>query len=64
MYNYEPLWETMAKKGITTYYLINHKGFSSHMMSNLRHNKNVTVETLYRLAQILECTPNDIVKFE
>ncbi len=63
MYSYEPLFETMEKRGITTYSLINHYGISSHLMSNLRHNRNVTVETLYRLAKILDCTPNDIVKF-
>ncbi len=63
MYSYEPLFETMEKRGITTYSLINHYGISSHLMSNLRHNRNVTVETLHRLAEILDCTPNDIVKF-
>lgn len=63
MYNYDPLWKTMKEKGITTYSLVNHYNISSHLMSNLRHNRNVTVETLYRLSKILNCAPNDIVEF-
>ena len=63
MYNYDPLWRTMKEKGITTYSLVNHYDISSHLMSNLRHNRNVTVETLYRLSKILHCAPNDIVEF-
>ncbi len=62
MYSYSPLWQTMQQRGITTYSLINHYGISSHLMSNLRHNKNVTMETIHRLCQILNCTPNDIVE--
>lgn len=62
MYSYTPLWQTMQRRGITTYSLVNHYGISSHLMSNLRHNKNVTVETIHRLCQILECTPNDIIE--
>lgn len=62
MYSYTPLWKTMQARGITTYSLVNHYGLSSHLMSNLRHNKNVTVETIHRLCQILECTPNDIIE--
>lgn len=62
MYSYSPLWKTMQERGITTYSLVNHYGISSHLMSNLRHNKNVTMETIQRLCQILDCTPNDIVE--
>ncbi|MCH5259537.1 MAG: helix-turn-helix transcriptional regulator [Lachnospiraceae bacterium] len=64
MYNYSPLWETMKDRGVTTYSLVNHYGISSHLMSNLRHNKNVTVETIHRLCNILDCTPNDILQIE
>lgn len=62
MYSYAPLWKTMQNRGITTYSLVNHYKISSHLMSNLRHNKNVTMETIHRLCQILECSPNEIVE--
>ena len=64
MYTYEPLFRTMQKRGITTYYLVNHCGISSHLMSNLRHNKNVTMNTIDMLCKILHCNVSDIVEFK
>lgn len=63
MVSYEPLWETMKKKNITTYTLINKHAVSSHTIFNLKHNKGITVDTLEKLCKILECTPNDVLKF-
>ena len=62
MYSYSPHWQTMKKPRITTYKLVNHYEISSHLMSKLRHNGNITVETIHRLCQILKCTPNDILE--
>lgn len=61
--SYEPLWNTMREKGITTYALIHKYDVASKTVYNLKHNKSVTMFTLGRLCDILECTPNDIVKF-
>lgn len=62
MYNYDALWRTMKERGITTYSLINHYKISSHTMSNIRHNENITIETLNKLCQILHCQASDIVE--
>lgn len=62
MYKYDALWRTMEKRGITTYSLINHYNISSHTMSNIRHNKNITMETLNNLCQILHCQASDVVE--
>lgn len=63
MYTYEPLFRTMKERGITTYALVNHYGISSHLMSNLRHNKNVTMNTIEQLCRILQCNVSDIVEY-
>ncbi len=63
MVDYEPLWEYMRKKKITTYSLIHKHGFSSRTIYNLKHNKGITLFTLEKLCEVLECTPNDIVRF-
>ena len=63
MISYEPLWRTMQEKGITTYALINKHGISSRTIHNLKHNKGITVFTIERLCEILDCTPNDIIEF-
>lgn len=64
MVSYAPLWETMKEKGITTYALIEKYKIQSKTIYNLKHNKNITTATMETLCEILECTPNDILKFE
>ncbi len=64
MFNYEPLWVTMRKKGITTYTLINKYNINPRTINNLKHNQSITMYTLERLCDILDCTPNDIVRFD
>lgn len=63
MISYEPLWRTMKKRGITTYTLIYKLGFSAYTITSLRKNKSITMHTLEKLCAVLDCTPNDIVKF-
>jgi len=64
MVSYEPLWETMRQRGITTYTLINRHRIPSKTIYNLKHNRNTTTATMETLCDILQCTPNDIVRFE
>lgn len=63
MISYEPLWKTMKEKGVTTYTLIYKRGFSAYTITCLRKNKSITMLTLEKLCSVLDCTPNDIVKF-
>lgn len=63
MVSYEPLWETMQKKGITTYALINKYHINPRTITNLKHNCGITVDTLEKLCKILECTPNEVLRF-
>ncbi len=61
---YSPLWETMKKKGISTYALINKHGISSSTINRLRHNQGVTTQLIDDLCKILDCKVEDILKFE
>ncbi len=61
--SYEPLWQTMKEKGMTTYTLIYKKGFSAYTITSLKKNKSITMNTLEKLCHVLECTPNEIVAF-
>ena len=63
MISYEPLWETMKNRGVTTYTLIYKMGFSAYTITNLKRNKSITMNTMEKLCKVLQCTPNDIVKF-
>ena len=64
MINYQPLWDTMKEKNITTYILIKDYNINPRTVNNLKHNKSITMDTLERLCSILKCTPNDIVEFD
>lgn len=62
MRDYAPLWETMQRKGVTTYTLINTHKFSKGTIYKLKHNQNVNIQTLEDLCEILECNIQDVVK--
>lgn len=63
MYKYDKLWQTMKEKGISQYTLINEYEISESMLYRLRHNKSVSMHTIDRLCNILECDINDIVTY-
>lgn len=60
MIDYSPLWETMKQKNITQYQLLK-MGIDNKTLNRLKNNKNMTVLTLIKLCDILDCTPNDII---
>lgn len=62
MIDYSPLWETMKQKGITQYALIQ-AGIDRRTLDWLKKNKNITMLTLEKLCNVLDCTPDDIVRF-
>ena len=63
---YAPLWETMKRKGATTYTLRN-KGeddnISGSTILRLQKNKSVSTNTLDSLCKILECRLSDIAEY-
>ncbi len=64
MITYEPFFETLSRKGISTYKLINDFGFSKGTLDSLRHNRNITMETLNTLCNLLDCEVTDIIHYE
>ena len=61
--DYTPLWETMAAKGVSQYKLLQ-QGIDNRTLDALKKGKNITLLTLEKLCAILDCTPNDIVRFK
>lgn len=61
--DYEPLWQTMKEKNITTYTLIHKHNFSPYTITNLKRNKSITMNTLEKLCKILDCQAESIVSF-
>ena len=61
---YNKLWNTMKKKGISTYRLRESYGFNTKTIAKLRHNGTVTTQTLNKLCSILDCNLSDIAEFQ
>mgnify|MGYP001035537163 CR=1 FL=1 len=55
MISYAPLWETMEKRGATTYTLQYKGGISSSTIRRLKANESVSTNTLDALCKILDC---------
>ena len=62
MIDYTPFWDTMKRKGIKQYYLIQH-GVNQRTLDALRKNRNITLLTLEVLCGLLQCEASDIVRF-
>ena len=63
MMSFEPLWETLKQKSLSTYKLINEYGISKGTIDNLKHSRNVTLLTVEQLCRILDCKVEDIVVY-
>ncbi len=61
---YDKLWETMKKKKITQYKLINEYHVSAGQLSRLRANSPISSHTIDTLCTILDCPVEDIMTFK
>jgi len=64
MINYSPLFETMKRKNISTYKLLNEFGVSRSLLDRLKHDKPITTTTLNDLCRFLDCDITDVIKYE
>lgn len=62
MIKYDRLWETMKQRGITQYDLYTRHNINRSVLDRLRRNKNLEVNTIDRLCNILNCRVEDIME--
>lgn len=60
---YNRLWQTMARKKISTYQLINEFHFSKGQIDRLKRNANVEMITINNLCRVLQCKIEDIAEY-
>ena len=61
---YTPLWETMRRKGITTYTLREKYRISGSTVQRLKRNESVSTNTLSDLCRLLDCRLEEIACYE
>ena len=64
MIHYKPLWETMKKKGETTYTLREKYKMSHSTVQRLQADLPVSTYTLNRLCKILNCRLEEIAEYD
>ena len=62
MISYEPLYETLFRKGLTEYYLIYKQGFSANTIHRIKHGEAISTKTLDALCFALDCEVQDIIR--
>ena len=62
MIKYDRLWETMKRCGVTQYDLYTPHNINRSQLDRLRKNRNVEVNTIDRLCNILRCRVEDIME--
>lgn len=62
MIKYDRLWQTMKQKGITQYDLYTKYNVNRAQLDRLRHDRNVEVNTIDKLCNILRCRVEDIME--
>lgn len=63
MIKFDRLWETMQKKGFSTYMLREKGGIDSKTIRRLKANENIETKTLDRLCTALDCGLDEIAEF-
>lgn len=61
--DFSPLWETMEREDVTQYKLLK-SGIDNKTLDTLKKNNNITLLTFEKPCNTLNCTPNDIVRFD
>ena len=63
MITYDPFWETLKRKDISQYRLINEFHVSAGQLSRMRMNSHISTHTVDLLCEILQCNVEDIMKY-
>lgn len=63
MISYQPLWETMQRKQITTYKLLKDYNFSKGTLDSLKQGRAITTTTLNDICKILDCRVEEVLVY-
>lgn len=59
--SYEPFYNTLKSKNITTYKLIKEFNVSRSLIDRLKHNKPISTVTLNDICKMLSCNVEDVL---
>ena len=63
MIRFDRLWDTMKKRGVSTYRLRELCGIDSKTIRRLKANENIETKTINKLCAALDCRVEDILRY-
>ena len=63
MISYAPFWETLKRKGVTTYMLRKKHNISPNTLTRMKNNKYLSMRTIEDFCKILNCRLEDIAEY-
>ena len=62
--SYQPLWNTLKESGMRKEDLRLAAGLTTNMIANMGKGKNISMETLVRICEALNCGIMNVIKLE
>ena len=62
--SYQPLWNTLKERGMRKEDLRLAAGPTTNMIANMGKGKNISMETLVRICEALNCGIMNVIKLE
>ena len=63
MIRYNPFWETLKRKNISTYALITKHNISSATIDRMKKGGGISTMKIDDLCRILKCSVSDIIEY-
>jgi len=63
MISYDPFWQTLKKKNITTYALIYKHNVSNGTLYRMRKGKPISTNTIDLFCNILNCSVDEVILY-
>lgn len=61
--SYKPFWETLKKKNVTTYALINKHNISSATIDRMKKGKGISTMKIDDFCRILDCSVSEVIEY-
>ena len=62
--SYQPLWNTLKERGMRKEDLRLAAGLTTNVIANMGKGKNISMETLVRICEALNCGIMNVIKLE
>jgi putative transcriptional regulator len=62
--SYQPLWNTLKKRGMRKEDLRISAGLTTNMIANMGKGKHISMDTLLRICKALDCGIADVIELE